>query len=75
MNYLTEVSDTLRDVLKGMFDKGILLSSDEVRDYRLKLCDSCEHFYFNGQRRCKLCGCWMDYKVCLDSTKCKDGKW
>ena len=49
-------------------------ASDEVIEYRLNLCQACEHFKKNGSR-CKLCHCFMKLKTELEHARCPIGKW
>lgn len=49
-------------------------SEQELIEYRLNICLSCEHL---NQRlvKCKKCGCFMKLKTTLKSAKCPIGKW
>jgi len=49
-------------------------ASDELAEYRLKICQSCEFFKVNGSR-CKKCGCFMKAKTTLEMARCPIGKW
>lgn len=51
-----------------------ILCSEEKSQERLNTCSECEHFD-SGQKRCYLCGCFMEYKVKFTSTTCPASKW
>ena len=46
----------------------------DISDARFTICKSCEHF-IQDKSRCKLCGCFMEFKVKLVSAKCPARKW
>ena len=49
-------------------------SEQELIQYRLDLCMSCEHL---NKRlvKCNKCGCFMKLKTTLKQAKCPIGKW
>jgi hypothetical protein len=49
-------------------------SQEELVEYRLKICRSCEFFRQTSQT-CKKCGCFMKLKTTLEKAKCPVGKW
>lgn len=49
-------------------------ADEDLAQYRLKICQSCEFFKVNGSR-CKKCGCFMKIKTTLEMAKCPVGKW
>ena len=49
-------------------------ASDDLAEYRLKICQACEFFKKNGSR-CKKCNCFMRAKTSLEQAKCPIGKW
>jgi len=46
--------------------------NDNERLRRLNICHSCEHY---NNPRCKLCGCYMNFKTTLLSSTCPIKKW
>ena len=48
--------------------------SDEQYELRLKACNSCEHLIAKD-RKCGLCGCWVDNKAKWATTDCPDKRW
>lgn len=49
-------------------------SSEELAEYRLEICNSCEFFRPRPQT-CRKCGCFMKLKSALEQAKCPIGKW
>ena len=49
-------------------------SGEELANYRLEICKSCEFFKPKTQR-CGKCGCFMKLKTGLENAKCPIGKW
>ena len=49
-------------------------SSEELIQYRLEICKSCEFFRKTNQT-CKKCGCFMKLKTTLTQAKCPVNKW
>ena len=49
-------------------------SSEELGQYRLEICQSCDLFRPKSQT-CKKCGCFMKLKTTLENAKCPIGKW
>ena len=56
------------DVAKGK----PLLSTAEKAAERIKICEGCEFFKEN---RCLKCGCFMNAKIHLESSRCPINKW
>lgn len=50
------------------------LCSEEVRQERFKICESCQWFKPRS-KTCKKCGCFMNLKTHLLNAKCPIGKW
>ena len=48
--------------------------SDKQYELRLKTCNGCEHL-FERDRRCGLCGCWVDKKAKWATASCPDKRW
>lgn len=49
-------------------------SSEELREYRFQICQTCEFFRKTNQT-CKKCGCFMKLKTTLGQASCPVGKW
>lgn len=66
---------TAADVAKSVVISGEPLKlSDEEKNKRLSICESCE-FYNKEQSRCTKCGCYMAVKTYLKAATCPVGKW
>jgi hypothetical protein len=48
-------------------------ASEELSQYRLKICQSCE--FFSKSSRCKKCKCFMKLKTELADARCPIHKW
>ena len=51
-----------------------LFVNKDIHKERLDKCDKCK-YYEKKQKRCKLCGCFMEYKAKFSSSSCPDNKW
>ena len=49
-------------------------SPEDLEQYRLNICKSCE-FYRERTNQCKKCGCFMKLKTKLEHARCPVGKW
>lgn len=49
-------------------------TEDELKDYRMSICNSCEHL-IKFTKQCKKCGCLMHLKTKLAKASCPVGKW
>ena len=49
-----------------------VLASKELIKIRQKECDKCKHL---KNRRCKICGCFLDVKIKFLATHCPIKKW
>jgi hypothetical protein len=45
-----------------------------VPQERMAICRRCKHFE-KKWARCKLCGCFMNFKTAIRAAKCPAGKW
>ena len=59
-----------------------ILVDKEVSDERMRICESCENYgmpdaklNWMGDKRCKLCSCYMPAKTTLAIASCPAGKW
>lgn len=66
------LSKLASDVAKDVVNNESVLSSKQVQEERLKVCDTCNHNYGG---RCALCGCWLENKVKFSSSRCPIMKW
>lgn len=41
---------------------------------RLLICAACPHYNL-ATHRCRLCGCYMQFKARIPYLKCPDGRW
>lgn len=49
-------------------------SSEELAEYRLKICKECPA-YRPASNTCRKCGCFMKLKTTLEHAKCPIGRW
>jgi hypothetical protein len=44
---------------------------------RRALCEACPHRVPNGNEigKCRLCGCWLRFKLVLNDEACPDKRW
>ena len=45
-----------------------------LSDERMAICNECEHLE-QQSKKCKMCGCFMEYKTKLPYVSCPIGKW
>jgi hypothetical protein len=65
---------TLKDIARDLLAGKLLLSEDELKNERLKVCEECPSFK-KLARQCDLCGCFMDLKAKILQASCPAGKW
>jgi hypothetical protein len=56
-------------MLESLFDNRY-----KVAEKRLAICNSCDE-YDQKWKKCKKCGCFMEFKSLLPSAKCPLDKW
>ena len=49
-------------------------SQEEIIEYRLNICRSCE-FFIKATSQCRKCGCFMKLKSRLEKASCPIKKW
>lgn len=49
-------------------------SQEEIVEYRLNICRTCE-FFKPKTEQCRKCGCFMNLKTKLERANCPIGKW
>tara|TARA_B100000131_G_scaffold237666_1_gene229798 strand:+ start:3294 stop:3614 length:321 start_codon:yes stop_codon:yes gene_type:complete len=66
----------LKKMAKRAMGPDDILCSKEIQAERLKICESCE-FKVNSSKRikCSKCGCYMEVKTWIASSKCPVDKW
>lgn len=67
-------TDFLKDVGQDVSEGHGIFVTEEKQKERLETCGQCEHFDQN-QRRCYLCGCFMEHKIKFKSSSCPDSRW
>lgn len=65
---------TLKEIAKDLISGKIVLSEDELKNERMKVCEACDHFK-RGLKQCDLCGCFMELKTKFIKAECPIGKW
>lgn len=50
------------------------MANFEKSEMRMSLCLDCPEL-FKPSKQCKQCGCFMEIKTKIDSSKCPLGKW
>jgi hypothetical protein len=53
-------------------ESGFQICKAEELDNRLSICNSCEFMFEN---RCLKCGCFLQAKARLATSRCPEGKW
>ena len=61
-------------VSKDLLQNQEVFVPEEKQTERLNICATCEH-YESNDKRCKLCGCFMEAKVKFVSSSCPVLKW
>lgn len=74
MTFLNKLKDRIDSItkLKGAVPNP--LAPDDIKDARLKICNSCE-FLFTPTSQCKKCGCFVKIKTSFAIFECPIGKW
>lgn len=65
---------TLKQIAKDVMEGKSIISEEELKAERLKICEPCEHFE-KGLRRCSICHCFMDIKTKFVAAECPINKW
>ena len=47
----------------------------EEREARLRICEQCQHYSFEGHPRCMLCGCFLELKTWCKTEDCPKNLW
>jgi ribosomal protein L32 len=69
--------DKLKNLAQDTFkfiNHGMPISSQELIDKRLDICNNCP-FFDKEKKVCNKCGCHMEYKVIAATSTCPEGKW
>jgi len=56
------------------FWRSVIKVPDNVQEERFNICKGCE-FLSTKNNRCRKCGCFMNAKTWIPSSKCPVGKW
>lgn len=63
-------------VIAGALQGQDVVVSEERAATRLTICESCPSGVFDKEnKKCRQCGCFMDMKTLLESSKCPLGHW
>lgn len=69
-----ELTNTSIDIVNDLIRRGAVMATEEKAETRMNICAACKCFEKESSR-CSLCGCFMNVKVRIDSTKCPINKW
>lgn len=69
-NFVNLIQDAIGDVLKG----NQLFTTEEEQKRRMDICKACM-FYSADDVRCRKCGCFLNQKTSLTSSKCPLNYW
>lgn len=64
----------LREIAIQVINGIVPLSTDELAEERMKVCEVCPHLK-KLLNQCDLCGCFLDLKVKVLSAQCPIQKW
>lgn len=68
------VTESLKTSLMQLARGGAVFADKETTEKRMNECLNCE-FLIPAQSRCSKCGCFMNMKTRLQTSKCPIGKW
>lgn len=71
---LKGISNTAKDVAKGVILGEGVLVTEETYSSRISICNGCE-FFIKEDKRCSQCGCFMEAKARLKKAFCPIHKW
>lgn len=71
---LAQMAGSFAKEATKFLSKGMPVVTKEEFNRRMGICEACEKFNAES-RRCFVCGCFMDAKAKMATTKCKIGKW
>lgn len=63
-----------KDVGQSVKKNSSVLASKEDVEHRMKTCIQCQHFD-KQQKRCYMCGCFMEHKIKFTAAECPLSKW
>lgn len=67
------VVKSLGKAVSDVVQHGIKFASKEEKERRMEACMACEHLH--EMNRCKVCGCFVDYKTQLEAWHCPLKRW
>lgn len=76
-NFLEQIDNFRKfsqDVGQTVVNKQDVLVSSEQAEERMKTCMECSDFN-KEQKRCYVCGCFMENKIKFSAAKCPKSKW
>lgn len=66
-------------IVMGRFEDIHKQKTKELKEYRLSICEKCEHVRDLMGRGwinyCDICGCMLNTKARMRSSNCPEGKW
>jgi len=75
---IRDMAFSLTESIKGSIENfaktGTLIVDDHMLEYRIENCVNCPSFQ-PERSRCLKCGCFMNIKARLVTSKCPIGKW
>lgn len=74
ISLVSGLTQAAKDSLLNLAETGTILSSEEKINFRTQICSDCKCFS-RETGRCQLCGCFMNMKIRLDSSRCPANKW
>jgi len=66
--------ETASNVIDKAWNENVFKADAIAREERNNICVTCEEFT-KENRKCKVCGCYMDLKIPLIAAKCPIKKW
>lgn len=67
-------SEFAKSVGQDVAEGNALIVSEQKRDERLSVCNSCSQFN-KESKRCYMCGCFMEHKIKFKSAQCPLSLW
>jgi hypothetical protein len=75
MNFLEKLRQRKDEITASVAETiGHILVTDEIKQQRLVICNSCE-FLFTPTMQCKKCGCFVNAKTSVARFECPIQKW
>lgn len=71
---IKNLSDLAAKVAQDFSEGKEIVAIEELQKQRMETCNSCDK-YNSEEKRCTLCGCYMEYKTKIASATCPIMKW